>query len=176
MTKRNSPRFTDSKDFDDVHDTIMADIIANPLMYVEKTLLDFAVDDRSSSLRGTAILNNQIRIKIPDTSQINGINELSASGKQSPKINLKSTENKNNKPMTKWIDEEWSNAIPKKIRDNPDEFIAEIKNAKLKPLIDLYFSGVKIDHRRNKDDRREYLLEPRSPYILFQLWKASGGK
>ena len=37
MTRRNGPRFTDSKDFDDVHDMIMADVIKNPERYIEKT-------------------------------------------------------------------------------------------------------------------------------------------
>ena len=38
MTRNNGPRFTDSKDFDEVHDTIMADVIRNPVRYIESTL------------------------------------------------------------------------------------------------------------------------------------------
>ncbi len=78
------------------------------------------------------------------------------------------------KPMTKWTDEEWEMAIPKKILKDPESFIGKIKDERLGPLIDLYFQGEKIDHRRNKDDKREYLLEPRSPYLLYQIWKAGG--
>ncbi len=50
MTRRNGPRFNDSKDFDDVHDAIMADVIGNPIKYIERTFGSWPIKTQFDSI------------------------------------------------------------------------------------------------------------------------------